>query len=107
MAHADTATSLSLRRDGDTLRVAGVLDRAAATAAWPSLLPLLPAAQVLDVTGVERLDSAGLALLAEAAARLSGDGIGAARVVGAPAGLAELRAAYRLDGALAFADPSP
>ena len=83
-----------------------ILDRAAATAAWPALLAQLPGAQVLDVAAVQRLDSAGLALLAEAADRLSAQGA-AVQVTGAPEGLAELRAAYRLDAALGFADPSP
>ena len=52
------------------------------------------------------VDSAGLALLAELADEsraddsVAGNGI---VVVGAPAGLAELRAAYRLDERLAFA----
>jgi len=106
MAHADPAPALSLHRDGPILRLSGALDRASATTAWPALQPLLAGAQVLDVSGVQRLDSAGLALLAEVAARLSADGK-PAQVVGAPAGLAELRAAYRLDDALAFAEPAP
>ena len=53
--------------------------------------------QVLDVTAVEALDSAGLALLVALAERTPG-----ARVEGAPQGLAELLAAYRLTPALAF-----
>ena len=53
--------------------------------------------QVLDVTAVEALDSAGLALLVALAQRTPG-----ARVEGAPQGLAELLAAYRLTPALAF-----
>ena len=52
-----------------------------------------------DLQAVTRIDSAGLALLAELAAR-AGGGI---TVDGTPAGLAELRAAYRLDPALGFA----
>ena len=99
MARAEAATGLSLHRDGPVLRLSGVLDRAAATAAWPALLAQLPGAQVLDVAAVQRLDSAGLALLAEAADRLSAQGA-AVQVTGAPEGLAELRAAYRLDAAL-------
>src|SRR5690242_16418314 len=66
MARAEAA-GLSLHRDGPVLRLSGVLDRAAATEAWPALLAQLPGAQVLDVAAVQRLDSAGLALLAEAA----------------------------------------
>jgi phospholipid transport system transporter-binding protein len=105
MAPADPGQGLSLHRDGAVLRLVGRLDRATATTAWPALLPLLEGARSLDLTGVERLDSAGLALLAEAASRLSAhDG---AALSGTPAGLAELRAAYRLDQTLAFADATP
>ena len=106
MARAEVASALSLHRDGTVLRLSGVLDRASATAAWPAVLAQLPGAQVLDASGVHGLDSAGLALLAEAADRLSAQGA-AVQVAGAPEGLAELRAAYRLDAALGFAEPSP
>ncbi|UWX04024.1 STAS domain-containing protein [Pseudoxanthomonas sp. NC8] len=98
MAHAEREPGLSLHRDGTALRLSGPLDRAAAISAWPALLPLLDGARVLDLVGVTRLDSAGVALLAEAAARISAGGV-AAELAGAPAGLADLRAAYRLDAA--------
>jgi phospholipid transport system transporter-binding protein len=52
----------------------------------------------LDLGAVSSVDSAGLALLSELCART-----GITRVSGDPPGLAELRAAYRLDNALAFA----
>jgi phospholipid transport system transporter-binding protein len=48
---------------------------------------------------VTRVDSAGVALLAELAARAGT----AVAIDGMPPGLAELRAAYRLTPALAFA----
>lgn len=105
MAHASD-TGLALRRDGTVLHLSGTLDRAAASSAWPSLLPLLEGAQVLDLSAVSRLDSAGLALLAEAAARLSAQGAGP-RIVGTAHGLAELCAAYRLDAGLGYAEPTP
>ena len=38
MARAEAATGLSLHRDGPVLRLSGVLDRAAATTAWPALI---------------------------------------------------------------------
>ncbi|HVR82544.1 MAG TPA: anti-sigma B factor antagonist, partial [Luteimonas sp.] len=47
---------------------------------------------------VSRVDSAGVALLAELADRCGG-----VKIDGLPSGLAELRAAYRLTPALAFA----
>ena len=106
MAHAESATGLSLHRDGPALRLSGALDREAVTSTWPALLPLLDGARVLDLAGVTRLDSAGVALLAEAAARISAGGA-RPELLGAPAALADLRAAYRLDAGLAYADSAP
>lgn len=89
----------SVRRDGATLAFAGALRRDGVAALWRQLLPQMDGATRLDLQAVERVDSAGLALLAELAARL-----GAGTVVdGTPPGLAELRAAYRLDAALGYA----
>ncbi|HEY4559562.1 MAG TPA: STAS domain-containing protein [Lysobacter sp.] len=84
-----------VRRDGDVLKIDGRLDRAAVAASWRALQPLRAGAASVDLAGVEAVDSAGLALLAELAA----NGL---RIDGEPAGLAELRAAYRLDGSLGF-----
>ena len=103
---AASATGLALRRDAAVLHLSGALDRAAVTAAWPSLVPLLDGTGVLDRSAVSRVDSAGLALLAEIACRLSGSGA-ALRIEGTPDGLAELRAAYRLDADLHDADAAP
>jgi len=106
MAEALSATGLSLHREAAVLRLSGPLDRAAASAAWPALSALLDGVQVLDLSAVTRLDSAGLALLAEAVARLSAHGV-APRIEGSPEGLAELRAAYRLDAGLGYAGTAP
>ena len=92
-----TATAASLQREGDRLRFSGTLDRSAATALWPQALAASAGTQVLDVTAVDAVDSAGLALLVALAEHTPG-----ARVEGAPQGLAELLAAYRLTPALAF-----
>ena len=89
----------SVRRDGATLAFAGPLLREGVAALWPRALAQLAGATDFDLRDVTRVDSAGLALLAELAAR-AGHGV---VVDGAPAGLAELRAAYRLDPALGFA----
>lgn len=88
----------SLRRDGESLVFSGVLARDAVAGLWRQALPQLAGVHRLDLTGVRSVDSAGLALLAELAARAGG-----ATVVGLPEGLPELRDAYRLDDALAFA----
>ena len=106
MAHAERDTRLSLHRDGQALRLSGPLDRDAVTTAWPDLLPRLDGARVLDLGGVTRLDSAGVALLVEAAARMTAGGV-VPDMIGAPAALADLRAAYRLDSNLAYADSAP
>ncbi len=92
-----TATAASLQREGDRLRLSGTLDRSAVTALWPQATAALAGPRVLDVSAVDALDSAGLALLVALAERTQG-----ARVEGAPRGLAELLAAYRLTPALAF-----
>lgn len=89
----------SVRRDGATLVFAGALLRDAVASLWPQALAQVAGASRFDLQDVERVDSAGLALLAELAARAGGDVV----VDGAPAGLSELRAAYRLDPALGFA----
>ena len=56
-------------------------------------------ARVLDVTAVDAVDSAGLAMLVALAARMDD-----VHVEGAPRGMAELLAAYRLTPTLAFDD---
>ncbi|MEG2804410.1 STAS domain-containing protein [Stenotrophomonas sp.] len=90
----------SATRQGTTLVFSGVLDRAAAVALWPSV-QASTGVQVLDLDAVPRVDSAGLALLAELAARLRAQGT-EPRFNGAPAGFNELAAAYRLAPSLDF-----
>lgn len=92
-------SSASVRRDGDALVFDGALLRDAIAALWRQLPKALDGVRRLDVRAVERIDSAGLALLAELAARADGE----VAVDGAPEGLAELRGAYRLSPALGFA----
>jgi phospholipid transport system transporter-binding protein len=95
----NNATTVDVRRDGETLAFAGVLSRDAVASAWTRALALIAGVKRFDLSGVASVDSAGLALLAELASR-AGSRIA---VVGDPQGLAELRAAYRLDAALDFA----
>lgn len=92
--------SNTVQRSGDTLVIAGVLDRAAVTAVWPQAMAQLDGARALDLSGVQRLDSAGVAMLAELAARLRQTG--GCTVMGKASGLDELRAAYRLSPTLDF-----
>ncbi|WP_226467434.1 STAS domain-containing protein [Luteimonas panaciterrae] len=92
------ATASQVRRDGDALIFSGALLRGGVTALWKQIGA--PAGvRRLDLRAVDRLDSAGLALLAELAARAGAE----VTIDGDPAGLAELRAAYRLTPNLAFA----
>ena len=99
MPSSKAAHGAGVRRDGATLVFAGPLLRDAVAALWPLAQAQVAGASRFDLQGVERVDSAGLALLAELAARAGGT----VAVDGSPAGLGELRAAYRLDPALGFA----
>ncbi|MGE8209456.1 MAG: STAS domain-containing protein [Stenotrophomonas rhizophila] len=94
------SNTASVQRTGTALVFSGVLDRAAATALWPSLSSPEGVRQ-LDLTAVTRVDSAGLALLAELAARVRAAG-GTAEIIGSPTGYNELSAAYRLAPTLDF-----
>lgn len=94
----DAQGSAGVLRDGGRLVFSGAIDRPACAGLWKQLQALPGAVRTVDLTAAIRIDSAGLALLAELAALNPG-----AVVVGAPAGLDELRAAYRLDEALGYA----
>lgn len=85
-------------REGNRLVFSGALDRAACATLWKQLQALPGRVGQLDLSAVLDVDSAGLALLAEIAGRDPG-----VEVVGAPAGLDELRAAYRLDPRFGYA----
>ena len=90
-------TATLARRD-HALVFTGVLDRVAVAALWPQVRRQAEGATTLDLTAVARVDSAGLAMLAELA-----QGRPAITVLGDPPGLAALRAAYRLRDNLDFA----
>jgi phospholipid transport system transporter-binding protein len=96
MPAAEPAT---VERIGETLRFTGALLRDDIAALWRRALPLAAGANRFDLTSVTRVDSAGVALLAELATRSGA----AVAIDGIPPGLAELRAAYRLTPGLAFA----
>lgn len=84
-------------RDGDALVFTGALDRAAVPALWKAAAALVAGTRRFELAGVDWVDSAGVALLAELASCADG-----AVVHGHPAGLAALRAAYRLTPGLDF-----
>lgn len=86
-------------RQDDALIFTGTLDRAAAAALWPQLHKSLKDVRRFDLSAVPRVDSAGLALLAELAA-IAGVSV---TLQGRPDGLDELRTAYRLQDDLSFA----
>lgn len=93
------SSSAGVRREGDALAFEGALLRDGVPATWKQAAGALAGVRRFDLHRVERIDSAGLALLAELAARAGGE----VALDGAPAGLAELRAAYRLTPTLGFA----
>ena len=97
MPAAEPASAVA--RDGDCLRFHGPLQRGAVAGLWKAALPLVAGVQRIELADVTAVDSAGIALLAELAARSGAD----PRVEGSPPGLAELRGAYRLGPGLAFA----
>lgn len=96
MPTSDEGAVVEIVREGDVLRFRGTLWRARLARAWRRLPPLA-GVRTIDIAAVDAIDSAGLALLAEVAARCGG-----AAIAGAPAGFAELRSAYRLDAGLGF-----
>ena len=91
----------SVRRDGQRLVFTGDLDRGAATQLWPQASASAVGAKVLDVGNVVSVDSAGVAMLVALAARMD-----AVSVDGAPRGMADLLAAYRLQPTFGF-DENP
>ncbi len=89
----------ALQCDADVAHFSGdLVVNAITTGAWTSALAALGGVNRFDLTGVGRVDSAGMALLAELAQRAGG-----VVVEGDPEGLAALRAAYRLTPALDYA----
>lgn len=93
------AAEPGVQREGEALRFRGALVRDAVPGLWRAARSDLAGVRRFDIAAVTGLDSAGLALLS-ALSTATGGGI---EVVGAPPGLAELRAAYRLDATLGFA----
>jgi phospholipid transport system transporter-binding protein len=89
----------ALRRDGDALVFSGPLLRSDIATLWAQARQAMAGVRRFDLRAVVRIDSAGLAFLAQ----LTALGDGAIAIDGAPAGLAELSAAYRLSPSLAFA----
>lgn len=100
------ATEAAVRRDGDALVFSGAIDRNATAMLWALANKSLAGVQRIVLTNVTTVDSAGLALLAELAARLRAAGT-TPRIEGEPVGLSELRAAYRLTPGLDFPGATP
>lgn len=97
-ANSSDVKHADVRRDGDVLVFAGALRRDGVAGLWAQAAKMIAGARRIDLSAVDDVDSAGLALLAELAAR--GDNVA---IVGTPPGLDELRAAYRLDARLGYA----
>lgn len=91
-----SAAAASVARKGDAIVFTGPLERAAVPTLWAAALSLLDGADAVDLGAASHVDSAGLAMLAELQERAGGR----LAIRGAPDGLPELRAAYRLDESL-------
>ena len=95
----NTRVVAAQQMQGDTLHLGGRLQRDAVPALWAALLADTAAhanlAQI-DLAQVDALDTAGLALLVELAARTRRAGGAAPRILHAPAGYDALCAAYRI-----------
>lgn len=96
----------SVGREADALVFAGALDRNASVALWSQACKALPGVQRIVLSKVTTVDSAGLALLAELVAQLRATGV-TPYIEGTPAGLSELRTAYRLTPGLEFPGVTP
>ncbi len=92
------ARGAHIARDGETLRFDGALVRTAVADLWSQSKASIEGVRRFDLHAVDRVDSAGLALLSLLAERC-----GAVAIDGSPDGLSELRAAYRLGEDLRFA----
>lgn len=92
------ATACEIAHDGETLRFRGQLLRHAVAGLWKRLPANSTGIRRLDLSAVESIDSAGLALISLVATRAGG-----VSVEGRPEGFAELRGAYRLGHDLTFA----
>lgn len=96
---APSSNPASVERTDETLRFAGALTRAGVARLWQQGLALVEGVRRFDLAQVSQVDSAGVALLAELAARCGTP----VEVVGAPQDYEALRDAYRLTPALDFA----
>lgn len=92
------AAACDIVHDGETLRFRGPLLRHAVAGLWKRLPADAGAIRHLDLSAVESIDSAGLALISLLATRAGG-----VSVEGRPEGFTELRGAYRLGHDLTFA----
>jgi phospholipid transport system transporter-binding protein len=92
------AAPCDIARDGETVRFRGPLLRHAVAGLWKRLAADTAGIRRLDLSAVESIDSAGLALISLLATRSGG-----VAIEGHPEGFAELRNAYRLGHDLTFA----
>lgn len=92
-----STAAASLRRDGEALCFEGELLRDEISRLWRALPAALDGVRRIDLGGIGRIDSAGLAMLSLIAATYP-----QITIAGKPEGLAELCAAYRLNDSLVF-----
>ena len=97
----DGPASVSIERDGDVCRVVGAIDFTTARETLEAVAPLVERGEVgrIDLGGVTRSNSAGLALMIEwlATARRAGRPL---EYTGVPEGLSQLAGVCQVDGLL-------
>lgn len=84
----------------ETLVVSGALQRQTVTALWSALPASIASVRQIDMAAVSALDTAGLAWLIEAVARVCGSGAPTPCIANAPDGYASLCMAYRIQPSL-------
>lgn len=90
---------------GQTIVLRNALDRSSAPKLWPALsVAVRSSVQSIDLSAVTVIDSVGLALLVALCAVSRSDTSSRLHIDGAPAGYADLLAAYRMPEQLTFSE---
>ncbi|WP_413726495.1 lipid asymmetry maintenance protein MlaB [Sodalis sp. RH16] len=97
------AESLSWQADGDTLLLRGELDRDTLISFWTQRDSLLPGIRFLDVSMLDRVDSAGVAMMLHLCASQAKQG-GALALTGVTEKLRTLITLYKLQDILPSVD---
>ncbi len=100
------AESLSWQAEGDTLLLQGELDRDTLLSLWTQRDAVLPGIRFLDVSGLDRVDSAGVAMMLHICASRAKQG-GTLVLTGVTEKLRTLITLYKLQDILPSRDDLP